>query len=90
MLIQKIPAFSSLDGKVLEHFADRQAVIHKGVSPCSEQFRKLPRYVAEFLCSKYIDITRPAEGITTAPGGSEAISTTACSMSITSRAVPRN
>lgn len=52
-----------LDDKVLEHFADRQAIIHKGVSPCSEQFRKLPRYVAEFLCSQYIEVLRPTEGI---------------------------
>ena len=54
---------STLNDKVLEHFADRQAVIHKGVSPCSDQFRKLPRYVAEFLCSQYIDVARPADGI---------------------------
>jgi ATP-dependent Lon protease len=60
MLTQTV---TSLDQKVLEHFADRQAVIHKGVSPCSEQFRKLPRYVAEFLCSRYIEASRPAEGI---------------------------
>ena len=58
MLTQTIAA---LDQKVLEHFADRQAVIHKGVSPCSEQFRRLPKYVAEFLCSQYIELDRPAE-----------------------------
>lgn len=54
---------STLDEKVLEHFEDGQAVIHKGVSPCSDQFRKLPRYVAEFLCAQYIDVRKPAEGI---------------------------
>ena len=46
---------TTLDEKVLDVFEPGKVVVHKGVAHLSEQFRRLPRFVADYLVASLVD-----------------------------------
>jgi len=49
--------------KALSVFADNQVIIDKSLAAMSDQFRKLPRYVSDFLIAKFVDSDNPGPGL---------------------------
>lgn len=56
-------AIATLDEKVLTYFANRETVVHKGLSVFSSQFRRVPRFVSDYLIAKMVDPESPSEGL---------------------------
>lgn len=54
-----------LDDKVLSVFGTNGIVINKQLSLLSEHFRKLPRFVVDYLISALVDPRNPSEGLAT-------------------------
>src|SRR5215468_9358212 len=49
-----------LDAKILEHLSDR--VILKPLTRWNEAYKEFPRYVMEYLVSRYVDAADPVPG----------------------------
>ena len=54
------PAVSGLDAKILEHLGDR--VILKPLTRWNEAYKEFPRYVMEYLVSRYVKPEDPVTG----------------------------
>jgi ATP-dependent Lon protease len=54
---------TALDDKVLRVFELGKVVVHKGITHFSDQFRKLPRFVADYLVATLVDPQNPAPGL---------------------------
>src|SRR4030095_11460341 len=51
---------NGLDAKILEHLGDR--VILKPLTRWNEAYKEFPRYVMEYLVSRYVDAEEPVAG----------------------------
>lgn len=49
--------------KVLSVFEDKEVIIDKGLAGMSDQFRKLPRFVSDYLIAKFVDSADPGPGL---------------------------
>jgi len=49
-----------LDAKILEHLGDR--VILKPLTRRNEAYKGFPRYVMEYLVSRYVEVGNPVAG----------------------------
>lgn len=54
---------TTLEQKLLSRFGDQKAVVHKGVGQFSSEFRKLPRFVSDYLVASLVDPDNPSEGL---------------------------
>ena len=53
----------SLNEKVVSVFGDSDTVVDKKLAALSDQFKKLPRFVVDYLISQLVDPSNPAEGL---------------------------
>ncbi len=49
--------------KISRIFAEDGIVVHKGLTSLSDHFRKIPRFVADYLISTFVNADNPAPGI---------------------------
>src|SRR5919109_3479671 len=54
------PQAEALNTKILEHLGDR--VILKPLTRWNEAYKEFPRYVMEYLVSRYVDAEEPVAG----------------------------
>jgi len=54
---------TTLDDKVLTVFEPGKVVVNKGIAHFSEQFRRLPKFVADYLVASLVDPHDPAPGL---------------------------
>ena len=54
---------TTLDDKVLTVFEPGKVVVNKGIAHFSEQFRRLPKFVADYLVASLVDPNDPAPGL---------------------------
>lgn len=58
--VEGIDGLTELDRKVYAHLADR--VVLKRLTRWNEAYKDFPRFVMEFLCTRYIDASAPQRG----------------------------
>lgn len=49
--------------KVLSVFNEKEVIIDKSLATLSDQFRKLPRFVSDYLIAKFVDSDDPGNGL---------------------------
>jgi len=56
-------ATNDFQEKIIKAFPDRGVIINKSLLGYSDQFHKLPNFVADFLISQLVDLNNPTEGL---------------------------
>jgi len=55
---------SVVQDKIKRVFPENGIIVHKGLASLSDHFKKVPRFVADYLIATFIDVDSPAAGIT--------------------------